>query len=72
MQTADRLNGEADYAGGLTHFGRDVLREMNRLGIVADVSHLSDKGFYDVAEIAEKPFIASLPIPERSVLIRGT
>ena len=59
VQTADRLNGEADYAGGLTHFGRDVLREMNRLGIVADVSHLSDKGFYDVAEIAEKPFIAS-------------
>ncbi|HBV52712.1 MAG TPA: dipeptidase, partial [Clostridiales bacterium] len=59
VKTADRLNGEADYAGGLTHFGRDVLREMNRFGIMADVSHLSDKGFYDVAEIAEKPFIAS-------------
>ena len=53
------LNGEADYTGGLTHFGKDVVREMNRLGMMIDVSHLSDEGFYDVAEITEQPFIAS-------------
>lgn len=57
--TKAKLNGEDDYTAGLTHFGRSVVREMNRLGMMVDVSHLSDKGFYDVAEISEKPFIAS-------------
>lgn len=59
MATAEKLNGEEDYRGGLTRFGKSVVREMNRLGMMVDVSHLSDRGFYDVAEIAEKPFIAS-------------
>jgi membrane dipeptidase len=44
---------------GLTAFGREVVHEMNRLGMIIDVSHLSDKGFYDVAELSEAPFIAS-------------
>lgn len=44
---------------GLTEFGRDVVKEMNRLGMIIDVSHLSDRGFYDVAELSTKPFIAS-------------
>lgn len=57
--TKTKLNGEDDYTAGLTHFGRSVVREMNRLGMMIDVSHLSDKGFYDVAEISERPFIAS-------------
>ncbi len=56
---AVNLNGEDDYSGGLTHFGRDVVREMNRLGMMIDVSHISDKGFYDVAETSDAPFIAS-------------
>ncbi|MBQ8657854.1 MAG: dipeptidase [Clostridia bacterium] len=44
---------------GLTEFGVEAVREMNRLGIVVDVSHLSDKGFFDVLKASEKPIIAS-------------
>lgn len=44
---------------GLTDFGRDAVSYMQELGMVVDVSHLSDGGFYDVAKICKKPFIAS-------------
>ena len=44
---------------GLTDFGREVVREMERLGMVVDVSHVSDGVFWNVAEIARKPFLAS-------------
>ena len=44
---------------GLTQKGRAILREMEALGIAPDVSHLSDKGFYELAEICEKPFLAT-------------
>ena len=44
---------------GLTDFGRDVVREMNQLGIIVDVSHVSDKTFYDVLAVTTKPVIAS-------------
>lgn len=44
---------------GLTPFGKEAIGEMERLHIIPDVSHLSDGGFYDLAGIAKKPFIAS-------------
>lgn len=44
---------------GLTMFGKEAVQEMNRLGILIDVSHLSDGGFYDVVKLSRKPFIAS-------------
>lgn len=44
---------------GLTAFGKEAISYMNELGIVIDVSHLSDGGFYDVAAITKKPFVAS-------------
>jgi membrane dipeptidase len=44
---------------GLTDFGKDVVREMNRLGIIVDISHVSDKTFYDVLETSKAPVFAS-------------
>lgn len=44
---------------GLSDFGREVVREMNRLGMIVDVSHVSDRTFWDVMEGAGKPVIAS-------------
>jgi membrane dipeptidase len=46
-------------AQGLTAFGKAVVREMEALRMIVDVSHLSIKGFFDVAELSTKPFIAS-------------
>ncbi len=46
-------------ARGLTSFGKSVVAEMERRGVIADVSHASEALFYDVAEIAAKPFVAS-------------
>ena len=45
--------------GGLNDLGREVVREMNRLGMVIDISHVSDETFYDVMETTEDPVIAS-------------
>ena len=45
--------------GGLTMFGRDLLCEAQRLGMVIDVSHLNDAGFFEAAERIKGPFIAS-------------
>jgi membrane dipeptidase len=45
--------------GGLSPFGEEVVAEMNRLGIMVDVSHISDDSFYDVMAITKAPVIAS-------------
>jgi membrane dipeptidase len=55
---ADGSRGEILHHG-LTDFGRQVVREMERLGILVDISHVSDATFWDVLEIATKPVIAS-------------
>lgn len=46
-------------AGGLTEYGKEALSEMNRLGIVADVSHLNRSGFYDCISLSKAPVIAT-------------
>lgn len=50
---------EAKRGNGLTPMGFAFLERMEELGMIPDVSHLSDEGFYDVARVAKKPFAAS-------------
>ena len=44
---------------GLTDYGKDIVREMNRQGIMVDISHVADKTFYDALEVSKAPLIAS-------------
>jgi len=44
---------------GLTEFGKDVVHEMNRLGVIVDISHVSDKTFYDALGVSKAPLFAS-------------
>jgi membrane dipeptidase len=44
---------------GLTDYGKEIVREMNRQGIMVDISHVSDKTFYDALEVSKAPLIAS-------------
>lgn len=50
---------ETGQSRGLDDFGKDVIREMNRLGMMVDVSHVSDKTFWDIIATSHKPVIAS-------------
>lgn len=51
--------GEGDRAGGLSRLGVDVVREMNRLGMVVDIAHLAHAGMRDVLCVSEQPIIHS-------------
>ncbi|HIU64222.1 MAG TPA: dipeptidase [Candidatus Avacidaminococcus intestinavium] len=54
----DGINEEIS-GGGLTVFGRSVVKEMNRLGMLIDVSHMSTRTFWDTLELSAKPIIAT-------------
>ncbi|WP_186753579.1 dipeptidase [Echinicola salinicaeni] len=60
----DNLIGDSSYDttrthGGLSEFGKKVVTEMNKVGIMVDISHVSDDTFYDVLEMTDVPVIAS-------------
>jgi membrane dipeptidase len=60
--STDWAGSSGDETGktrGLTDFGKQVIREMNRLGMMVDVSHLSDKAFWDIVNTSTKPVIAT-------------
>lgn len=52
-------DGEGPEYNGLSEFGEDVVEEMNRLGIMVDVSHVSDSAFYDVIKLSKAPVLAT-------------
>ena len=52
-------SGDQPKHNGLTDFGKDVVRELNRLGVMVDISHISDKTFWDALEVSKAPMIAS-------------
>jgi len=56
---AGSSNDEVGQTRGLNEFGKSVIREMNRLGIMVDVSHVSDQTFWDIINTSTKPIIAS-------------
>ena len=57
--TAAEREAERRNAGGLTPFGREVLKACNELRVVADLAHINDKAFYDALELSSRPPLVS-------------
>ena len=57
--SGDMDKAAVKHHNGLTSFGKDVVREMNRLGMIVDISHVADKTFWDTLEVSTAPPFAS-------------
>ena len=58
-QICDSCASASGRWGGLSPFGKEVIAEMNRIGMLVDVSHISDAAFYDVIRCSQKPVVAT-------------
>src|SRR5690242_3908882 len=57
--SGDMKDAKVTHHNGLTDFGKDVVREMNRLGMMVDISHVADKTFWDALDVSTAPIFAS-------------
>jgi membrane dipeptidase len=57
--SGDMTTAGVQHHNGLTDFGKEVVREMNRLGMMVDISHVADKTFWDALETSKAPIFAS-------------
>jgi membrane dipeptidase len=58
-QICDSCASASGHWGGLSPFGKDLVKEMNSIGMMVDVSHISDASFYDVIDCSSKPVVAT-------------